>query len=63
MYRVPHPGADEREGQDHPWTAGLSVSKEGRGEAVLSILQAFNHLHQGVWGKASSHQGGPELLS
>lgn len=62
-YRVSHPGADEREGQDHPWATGLSVSEEGGGEAVLSLLQAFNHLHQGFWGKASSHQGGPALLS
>lgn len=62
-YRVSHPGADEREGQDHPWATGLSVPEEGGGEAVLSLLQAFNHLHQGFWGKASSNQGGPALLS
>lgn len=60
--RVSHPGADEREGQDHPWATGLPVSEEGGGEAVLSLLQAFNHLHQGFGGKASSHQGGSALL-
>lgn len=62
-HRVSHPGADEREGQDHPRATGLSVSEEGGGEAVLSLLQAFNHLHQRFWGKASSHQGRPALPS
>lgn len=62
-YRVSHPGADEREGQDHPRATGLSVPKKGGGEAVLSLLQAFNHLQSGFWGKASSHQGEPALLS
>ena len=30
---------------------------------MLPLLQAFNHLHPGLWGKAPSHQGGPDLLS
>lgn len=56
-YRVSHPGADEREGQDHPWATRFSVSEKGGGETMLPLLQAFNHLYQGFWGKASSHQG------
>lgn len=56
-YRVSRPGTDEREGQDHPWATGFSVSEEGGGETMLSLLQAFNHLYQGFWRKASSHQG------
>lgn len=62
-HRVSYPGADEREGQDHPWATGLSVAEEGGGEAVLSLFQASNHLHQGFWRKASPHQGGPPLPS
>lgn len=58
-YRVSDPGANEREGQNYPRATGLAVSKEGGREAVLSVLQAFNHLHQGFWSKASSHQGRP----
>lgn len=57
--RVSDSGANEREGQNHPWATGFSVFKEGRGEAVFPLLEAFNHLHQGFWRKASSHQGGP----
>lgn len=55
--RVSHPGADEREGQDHPRATGLPVSKERGREAVFSLLQAFNHLHQRFGGEAASHQG------
>lgn len=55
--RLSHPGADEREGQDHPRATGLPVSEEGGREAVFSLLQAFNHLHQRFGGEAASHQG------
>lgn len=55
--RISHPGADEREGQDHPRATGLPVTEEGGREAVFSLLQAFNHLHQRFRGEVASHQG------
>lgn len=55
--RVPHPGADVGEGEDHAGPAGLAVAQEGGRAAVLPLLQAPHHLHPRLRGEAAPHQG------
>lgn len=55
--RLPDPGADVGEGEDHAWPAGLAVAQEGGRAAVLPLLQAPHHLHPRLRGEAAPHQG------
>lgn len=54
--RIPHPGAHEWERKDHPWPSGLLISEERGRKAMFPFLQALDHLHQRLWGKATLNQ-------